>query len=86
MVEEKEEHTWMRWRCWRSKYGCLWGNSWVVGGDAMKRNGVRIKPLIFVKVTYLVDIVALEWTGPHYYGLYTSKEHDKIILLDIFES
>ncbi len=61
MVEEKEEHTWMRWR-WMVIHG-------VVGGDAMKRNGVRIKPLIFVKVTYLVDIVALEWTGPHYYGL-----------------
>ncbi len=29
---------------------------WVVGGDAMKRNGVRVKPLIFLKVTDLVDM------------------------------
>ncbi len=28
----------------------------VVGGDAMKINGVRAKPLIFVKLTYLIDI------------------------------
>ncbi len=34
----------------------LWVIYGVVCGDAMKRNGVRVKPLIFVKVTYLVDM------------------------------
>ncbi len=34
----------------------LWVIYGVVGGDAMKRNGVGVKPLIFVKVTYLVDM------------------------------
>ncbi len=37
-------------------YGCYGAIHGVVGGDAMKINGVRVKPLIFVKVTYLVDM------------------------------
>ncbi len=40
----------------RSTYGCYGVIHGVVGGDAMKRNGVNVKPLMFVKVTYLVDI------------------------------
>ncbi len=32
------------------------GNSWVVCGDVIKINGVRAKPLIFVKVAYLFDM------------------------------
>ncbi len=44
-----------------SQYFCLYSVSYgviyrVVDGDAMKRNGVRAKPLIFVKVTYLLDM------------------------------
>ncbi len=40
----------------RSTYGCYGVIHGVVGGDAMKINWLRVKPLFFVKVTYLVDM------------------------------
>ncbi len=40
----------------RSTYGCYGVILGGVCGDVIKINGVRAKPLIFVKVIYLVDM------------------------------